>query len=201
MGLTANVVPGAPILSAWGNEVRDRSVQVFANAAERTSQWVAPPEGACSYLRDVDTFEVMNGTAWRLPWALPWGVIALTEAFGDSAGFTTPTEMMTVALPATRPANRRVKLTAHGTYEAFGAASQVGMIIQEGATPIISATETIGASGQRSTLEVRRVIVPTAGAHTYRFMASGNTLASIKATTTDPLFIVAEDVGPGGAPA
>lgn len=201
MGLTPNVVAGAPILSAWGNEVRDRSVQVFANAAERTAQWVAPPEGAASYLRDVDTMEVYHGTAWRLPWAMPWGFIALSEAIADSGGFTAPAEMINVALPATRPANRRVKLSAHGNYEAFGAASQVGLIIQEAAIAIISATETIGAAGQRSTLEASRVIVPTAGAHTYRFMASGNTLASIKATANDPMWIVAEDIGPGGAPA
>ena len=78
MGLTANVVANAPILSTWGNEIRDRTVQPFTNAAERSAQWTAPPEGAISYLRDVDRVEFYNGTAWT-PFAVAartWGIIA-----------------------------------------------------------------------------------------------------------------------------
>lgn len=67
MGLTANVVAEAPILSAWGNEIRDRTIQNFATAAERAAQWTAPPEGAASYLRDVDRLEIYDGTSWRVP--------------------------------------------------------------------------------------------------------------------------------------
>lgn len=67
MGLTANVVAGAPVLSTWGNEIRDRTVQPFASAAERSAQWPTPPEGATSYLRDLDVFQVYDGTVWRTP--------------------------------------------------------------------------------------------------------------------------------------
>ena len=74
MGLTPNVVANTPILSTWGNEVRDRSLQNFATAAERAAQWLAPPEGAISYLRDVDRIDVYTGTAWT-----PYGnVVAAT---------------------------------------------------------------------------------------------------------------------------
>lgn len=64
MGITANVVADAPILAAWGNEIRDRTVQVFASVAERSAQWTAPPEGAFSYIRDVDQVHIFDGTGW-----------------------------------------------------------------------------------------------------------------------------------------
>jgi len=64
MGLTANVVANAPITATWGNEIRDRSVQNFASVAERTAQWVSPPEGAVSYVRDVNQVHVYTGSAW-----------------------------------------------------------------------------------------------------------------------------------------
>jgi len=52
MGLTPNVVDGNPIQAAWGNEIRDRTSQVFANAAERDAQWTAPPDGAFAVTLD-----------------------------------------------------------------------------------------------------------------------------------------------------
>jgi hypothetical protein len=39
--LTANVAAGQTAMDTWGNEIRDRSCQVFASAAER-DQWAAP---------------------------------------------------------------------------------------------------------------------------------------------------------------
>jgi len=64
MGFIADVVAHTPILSSWGNAIRNRTVMDFTNVAERSAQWVSPPEGAMSYLRDVDRVEVFNGTAW-----------------------------------------------------------------------------------------------------------------------------------------
>ena len=46
MVLTPNVVAGATIQSAWGNTIRDRTLQVFTDATERDAQWTNPPEGA-----------------------------------------------------------------------------------------------------------------------------------------------------------
>jgi hypothetical protein len=60
----ADVVANTPILSTWGNTLRDRSVVPFTNAAQRTADWVSPPEGAVSYLADVDRLDVYTGAAW-----------------------------------------------------------------------------------------------------------------------------------------
>lgn len=64
MARQADVVAGAPILASWGNTLRDRSIVPFTSAAERTSQWLTPAEGAMSYLADVDTVYVYTGSAW-----------------------------------------------------------------------------------------------------------------------------------------
>lgn len=64
MGFIADVIANAPILSAWGNSIRDRTVQQFASAAERSSQWSSPPVGAMSWITTPGLLSVYNGTAW-----------------------------------------------------------------------------------------------------------------------------------------
>lgn len=64
MGFTANVVDGNIILAAWGNEVRDRTLQVFATEAERDAQWAAPPNGAHCVTADTYVIWVREGSAW-----------------------------------------------------------------------------------------------------------------------------------------
>lgn len=61
---TADVVAGADILTTWGNEIRDRTAQVFASAAERDAQWPAPPDGAISYTADTGTLWLRRAGAW-----------------------------------------------------------------------------------------------------------------------------------------
>jgi hypothetical protein len=58
MAFTPNVVDGNIILASWGNELRDRSLQVFSSVAERDQQWAAPPNGAHCITLD-------TGAVWR----------------------------------------------------------------------------------------------------------------------------------------
>jgi hypothetical protein len=51
---------------AWGNPLWDQSVQTFTSAADRTSQFPAPRQGAVTYLEDVRQLQVFIGTAWVL---------------------------------------------------------------------------------------------------------------------------------------
>ena len=64
MGLIADVIANAPILSSWGNAIRDRTVQRFATATERAAQWATPPTGACCWLDAPGVLAVYNGAAW-----------------------------------------------------------------------------------------------------------------------------------------
>lgn len=59
-----DVVTGEVIASTWGNDIRDRAVQRYANAATRTASVPAPEEGALSYLLDTNLVYVYDGAAW-----------------------------------------------------------------------------------------------------------------------------------------
>lgn len=66
MGLTPDVVPNTPILSTWGNTIRNQTVMPFANAAERAAQWIAPPNGAISQLADTPrVLWIYHAGAWK----------------------------------------------------------------------------------------------------------------------------------------
>ena len=66
MAKTPDVVDGAIIQTAWGNEIRNRTVQVFATTAERDSQWPTAPSGSMSVTTDTGALWRKVGTAWLL---------------------------------------------------------------------------------------------------------------------------------------
>lgn len=64
MALYQTVAPGQTITSAWGNNVRDGLINSFASLAARTSQVSSPVEGMVSYLNDVNSLQLHNGSQW-----------------------------------------------------------------------------------------------------------------------------------------
>lgn len=64
MAEIANVASGEDIESAWGNAIRDRTVQRYTSATERDSLNPGPVEGDLAYLEDVDTMQIYTGAAW-----------------------------------------------------------------------------------------------------------------------------------------
>ena len=64
MGLTPTVIDGAIIETAWGNEIRDRTFQVFASAAERDAQWLTPPNGAICITLDTNYWFIRTAAGW-----------------------------------------------------------------------------------------------------------------------------------------
>lgn len=69
--------------------LQDQSVMSFASAAARTSAVVSPAEGMVSYLRDVDTVEIWNGTAWKTIAGVGAGSILQTVTSSYTTGVTT----------------------------------------------------------------------------------------------------------------
>lgn len=59
-----DVVQGNPVESAWGNDIRDRTVQRYADAAARDSLTPLPVAGDLAYLDDTGSVQVYDGTAW-----------------------------------------------------------------------------------------------------------------------------------------
>src|SRR5690606_38313594 len=59
-----NVQIGETIAVEWGNAIRDRTIQRYADAAERDELHPTPTEGDLSYLEDTNSIEVYDGFAW-----------------------------------------------------------------------------------------------------------------------------------------
>jgi len=69
MALTSSVAPNTPILSAWGNEIRDRTVQQFPDQANLQAQWPDAPNGAVAITLDRSQLWIKRaggGTGWQL---------------------------------------------------------------------------------------------------------------------------------------
>jgi len=59
-----DVVAGEPVQSAWGNDLRDRSVQRYDDATDRDTLDPLPDAGAVCWLDDPGALEVYTGTEW-----------------------------------------------------------------------------------------------------------------------------------------
>src|SRR5690554_3771562 len=55
---------GETIAVEWGNAIRDRTIQRYADAAERDELHPNPTEGDLSYLEDTNSIEFYDGFAW-----------------------------------------------------------------------------------------------------------------------------------------
>jgi hypothetical protein len=80
------VAPGQVIGSDWGNHTNEQSVNRFASAADRTSQWPTPHDGAVSYLEDTDLFYGYSKGAWQV-----LGPAAATLLTANGTAGTVPT--------------------------------------------------------------------------------------------------------------
>jgi len=64
MALTPDVAPDTPVGSVWGNTIRNRTIQVFDNVAQRDS-WSTPPNGAYCVTLDTYTLWFRRTSAWQ----------------------------------------------------------------------------------------------------------------------------------------
>jgi hypothetical protein len=60
-----DVVLSETIEVAWGNAIRDRTVQRYADSTERAAEHPSPAQGDLSYLEDADRLYVWTGSAWE----------------------------------------------------------------------------------------------------------------------------------------
>jgi hypothetical protein len=188
MTKTVDVAAGQKVASTWGNELRDRSCQVFASAAERDAQWPTAPVGAiCA----IGGRLLMKGTGgWYEPGA--GGLIQTTVVPGNARQ---PTGGNVVGvLPAyTRPAGRKVRVefwTPQVT--ANGAGTHALYIDVDGAQvstmylPITAATATLPGA---------MVILHASTGTTFRAF----TYTSAPTMDLAGVGIAMVDEGPGGA--
>jgi microcystin-dependent protein len=68
-----NVIPGEPVASEWGNDIRDRTLQRYSGTTQRGTLNPTPAPGDFSYLADTGAVEVFHSGVWRS--MLPTGVV------------------------------------------------------------------------------------------------------------------------------
>lgn len=83
MTKTVDVAANQKIASTWGNEIRDRTRQVFSTPAERDAQWAAPPNGASCVTLDTGTTWQRIAGAWQGVLQDRSGMVVVTT---DAAG-------------------------------------------------------------------------------------------------------------------
>jgi hypothetical protein len=59
-----DVVSGQPVASNWGNDIRDRTIQRYADSTERDLLTPFPVAGDMAFLEDTGAVEVFDGVAW-----------------------------------------------------------------------------------------------------------------------------------------
>lgn len=81
-GLIPNVLDGQIIESAWGNAIRDRSLQKFDSLAALKAGWTSPPDGSHAYLLDENSLLLAKAGTWR------WLTKVFPAAVGNTAWIT-----------------------------------------------------------------------------------------------------------------
>jgi len=78
-----NVVQGTPVESDWGNDIRDRTLQRYADATQRDTLTPLPVAGDLAYLEDTGEVQCWSG-AW-----LPIARVNFESIlmYGDSQGY------------------------------------------------------------------------------------------------------------------
>lgn len=60
-----DVIGGEVVTSEWGNDIRDRSIQRYTDAADRTAEHPTPVNGDLSFLNNTGKVYVYYSGAWR----------------------------------------------------------------------------------------------------------------------------------------
>ena len=99
-----NVILDETIETEWGNAIRDRTVQRYANVTERSALIPSPTEGDLAYMEDTNTVLYYDGSNWRQ--LSDVGSVLMGGIKGAAGGFSLGTySPTTVSLTFTPPAS------------------------------------------------------------------------------------------------
>lgn len=165
-----NVTTGETIASSWGNQIRDRTIQRYASAAERASAHPSPTQGDLSYLVDVGQVQVFrSGTGWTHVGAglevdghnQVDGSLSLTTSFANAASvsLSIPTDWASWECAAWGRLRTSSQIGAVETRIVIdGTAGQVDTIGTAGLVVVGARRTGITTTGSRTvTLQARRV--------------------------------------------
>ena len=202
---TASVLTASDV----NNYLMEQSVMSFASTGARDVQITAPEDGMVAYIRSNDSSEGLytyNGTSWRKGpgWNAPWGFIQYTQTISN---VSVKNGNILVGNTISVVNNRRYRI--HGHCNSYYSSSpndvaQVSIVV--GGT-VIQATNVTNTLATFAGYGVEVVGYYTATAtnaalacNLYNVAIVGVGTHTFQASTTFPIFIAVEDIGPSGAP-
>jgi hypothetical protein len=157
MTLTPDVASGELIQSAWGNQIRDRTLQRFANFAALVAEWPDATDGAHAWLIDEASMVTRVGAIWKL--AGPGGILAYGEV-PPGADYTRTAAIQYIgtevaSLAFTLRSTRRVRYWG----QVFG-----GIGVADGRIDLTVRTATAPVTAASPAVTISRFNAPSAGA-------------------------------------
>lgn len=167
--------------------------RIFATEAARDAAWPTPPVGAMCV---VGGFPWVYNGSWR---GLHGGTISYTETTAGVSGITNAyVDIPGLTCTFTALANRRYLLSAQALVSSTVSGDWVDLALIQSGTPIALARTAISGNSSYQSLTVRRVIVPGAGAVTWKVQVirvSGTGSVTAYADANFRSFFHVEDVG------
>ena len=204
---TASVLTAADL----NNYCQSQSVMYFTSTANRDFYITSPQDGMTAYIGSNDANEGLytyNGTSWRKGpgWNAPWGVMGYLRSTASKATTAPHTTYQTTDLTVTFTAvNRRILrvTSSHGHYANGGANGLAINHFVNGAGASGGGKVTLNTT-LSETFIFQSVHTTTASASitiaAYHAASPTNTAITDFANSSNPRWIMVEDVGPSGAP-
>lgn len=179
----------------------------YADSTARAADNASPSAGDLSYIDSNDNNEgvqVYNGTAWRKPWNLPWGyqsTATLTSSSTTGIG-STVTDITSLSTLFTAVGSRQVRIgvTVRVLQNTSTGANEV--YVRDASNTVIGKSTVTLAAGEGYTHSFFVLATPSAGATTYKAsIATTVGTTDVIASSTQPMFMIVEDIGATGAPA
>jgi len=110
-----DVTPGGVIATNWGNQIRDRAVMRYANAATRDASVPVPISGDLAWLQDVNELTIYDGASWSIIGPTPAPASVLINNLTLTAG--TGVNQLVAQLTGLNTAKWRYLFTASANVE------------------------------------------------------------------------------------
>ena len=190
------------------NYLMEQGVMYFATTTARDTAITAPEDGMVCYIGSNDSSEGLytyNGTSWRKGpgWNAPWGYIGGSAVTASTS--KTNADITTYSLSAI--ARRRYRITAGAASVSVNAAPTiVGLAIYAAGTKIAGCNAYCpdinnGYMGATTVGYYAPTSTGTVTIAAYGELVLGSATITWGASSTSPIQLYVEDIGPSGAPA
>lgn len=189
--------------STWGNAIRDRVINVFANTTARDAAITSPVLGMHCYVTSVGLMQYSSATlGWTKPWYSPWGEVNYAEVTANQTGISTVADLtgLTIATPVIKDRIYRVSL--YLPKFAVSISSGSGLITAHITDSVGGDQATITLPTSNGAFLARRFVAASTTTLTRKGRLQIATVATVDldASATSPAYIQLEDLGANADP-